>query len=48
MKFQRAYERQQGIDEGIERGIEKECNATIARLRKKGYTEEQIADFFAE
>lgn len=40
----RAYERQQGIQQGIEQ----ERNAFITRLKKKGYTEKQIAEILSE
>ena len=40
----RAYERQQSIQQGIEQ----ERNAFITRLKKKGYTEKQIAEILSE
>lgn len=40
----RAYERQQGIQQGIEQ----ERNAFITRLKKKGYTEKQISEILSE
>ena len=40
----RNYERQQGI----EQGIKKERNAIISRLKRKGYTEDQITELLSE
>ena len=44
----RNYERQEGIKQGIEQGIKKERNAIISRLKRKGYTEDQITELLSE
>ena len=40
----RSYERNQGCKEGLEEGFKQGTELVIEKLKKKGFTDEQIAD----